>query len=157
MGVSIRIVGHLGADAQLINGQNGQFLSFRVASNDRVNGKDVTSWFNVRLFGERATKLAEWLKTGRFVLVEGSESVGTYTAKDGSVQVSRDITAFNIEFINSGQRDNATEEKPNTGTFVQPSTAPATPPQSNGNAASVTQIPTMATAAAASAEDDLPF
>ena len=145
--VNVHIIGRLGADSELVNGKNGQFLSFRLATDDRKNGEKITSWFRVNLNGERAPKLLEYLKKGKLISVTGTETVSTYQAKDGSTQISRDINASNIEFIPIG-RENAdgsvttTQEKPaeavTTGTFKAPQAS-------------------VAVATEKAPEDDLPF
>ena len=65
--VTINVIGRLGADAEVVNGTKGQFVSFRMASNEKrvVDGerKEITSWFKVTLNGDRFLKLAEYLKT----------------------------------------------------------------------------------------------
>lgn len=150
--VIANVIGRLGADAEIVNGQKGQFVSFRMASNDvrTINGerKEITSWFRVTLDGDRFLKLAEYLKKGKQVYVTGREFVGTFPAKDGTTQISRDITGLNVEFINTGssngQASNDTSVSANeaitTGTFAPtPMVEPAV-------------TPTPSTAA-----DDLPF
>ena len=145
--VNVHIIGRLGADSELVNGKNGQFLSFRLATDDRKHVEKTTSWFRVNLNGERAPKLLEYLKKGKLISVTGTETVSTYQAKDGSTQISRDINASNIEFIPIG-RENAdgsvttTQEKPaeavTTGTFKAPQAS-------------------VAVATEKAPEDDLPF
>lgn len=129
--VNINIVGRLGADAELITGKNGKFVSFRMACDDRKNNEKITSWFRVTLNGERAEKLVEYLTKGKLINVIGTETVGTYTAKDGTIQVSRDINATNVEFISVGSgttsSDTATEAEPvTTGKFAKTDVVDAT-------------------------------
>lgn len=134
--VNINVIGRLGADAELINGKNGQFASFRLAVDDRKNGEKTTSWFRVTLNGDRAGKLVEYLTKGKLVNVIGTESVGTYQSKDGTTQVSRDISASNIEFVSvsSGatSSDSTTEatnestDKVSTGTLKKPAVVAST-------------------------------
>lgn len=112
--VNINVIGRLGADAELINGKNGQFVSFRLAVDDRKNNAKITSWFRVTLNGDRAGKIVEYLTKGKLINVVGTESVGTYQAKDGSTQVSRDISASNIEFISSGSGSTSSDSESTT-------------------------------------------
>ena len=117
--VNVNIIGRLGANAELINGENGTFLSFRMAVDDGKNkkGDKLTSWFKVTLNGDRASKLVEYLTKGKLVNVIGTEKVGISIAKHGTPQVSRDISASNIEFISVGSGSTAsetTEEKVTT-------------------------------------------
>ena len=63
-----------------------------------------------------------YLTKGKLVNVIGAERVGIYNAKDGTPQVSRDISANNIEFISVGSgstsSDAATSEV-TTGKLVE--------------------------------------
>ena len=111
--VNVNIIGRLGADAELINGKNGPFLSFRMAVDDRKRNGDktekITSWFRVTLNGDRSSKLVEYLTKGKLVNVIGTESVGIYNSKDGTPQVSREISANNIEFVSVGSGSTASD------------------------------------------------
>lgn len=141
--VYVNIIGRLGADAELINGKNGQFISFRMASDEMKKGAErVTSWFRVTLNGDRAAKLAEYLKKGKLVNVVGTETVSTYQAKDGTTQISRDVSATNVEFINTGSGSTASE-----------TTAVTTETVTTGKLA---EKPVVATTEK-EPEDDLPF
>ena len=113
--------GHLGADSELIEGKNGKFLSFRMANDDRLkNGDNKTDWFRVTMNGDRAVKLAEYLKKGKYVFVTGYLSVSTYQAKDGSTQVSMDISATSIDFANAGSGQTKSDTEAITKTTEAP-------------------------------------
>lgn len=122
--VNLNVVGRLGADAELIKGENGTFLSFRMAVDDgkNKNGDRLTSWFRVTFNGDRASKLVEYLTKGKLVNVIGTEKVGIYNSKDGTPQVSRDISANNIEFISVGSGSTASDSSSSevtTGKLVE--------------------------------------
>jgi len=143
--VNVNVIGRLGADAELIDGKNGKFISFRLATDDgkNKNNERITTWFRVTLNGDRVTKLVEYLTKGKLINVIGTETVGTYQAKDGSTQISREINASNIEFVSVGSgstaSDTATSETPSvtTGDFKKDAV--------------------VTTAAKEDAGDDLPF
>lgn len=143
--VNVNIIGRLGADAELINGKNGPFLSFRMAVDDRKRNGDktekITSWFRVTLNGERSSKLVEYLTKGKLVNVTGTESVGIYNSKDGTPQVSREVSANNIEFISVGSGSTASDS--------------STTEVTTGKLAEKPKVEVAATAN--DPEDDLPF
>jgi single-stranded DNA-binding protein len=148
MSVLINVIGRLGNDSEVIDGKNGKFLSFSLATDDFKGGEKTTSWFRVAFNGERAIKMAEWLKKGRLVNVCGTETLSLYTDKSGSTQISRDINAFTVDFVSSGNSgqtqttSTATEEIPvTTGKLKEPKTKKKEEPPV------VTSEP----------EDDLPF
>ena len=132
--VNVNIIGRLGADAELVNGKNGQFISFRMAVDDRKNNEKITTWFKVNFYSDRSAKLAEYLTKGKLINVVGTETVGTYSAKDGSTQISRDVVASNIEFVSVGSggtsSDTTVETKEDTevttGKLEKPVVAKAT-------------------------------
>ena len=144
--VNVNVIGRLGADAELINGKNGQFLSFRMAVDDRVKNEKTTTWFRVTLNGDRVAKLAEYLTKGKLINVIGTETVGIYNAKDGTPQVSRDIAASNVEFVSVGSGSTASDSAVETKDTTEVTTG------------KFEKKPTVAaTASADSSEDDLPF
>ena len=144
--VNVNVIGRLGADAELINGKNGQFLSFRMAVDDRVKNEKTTTWFRVTLNGDRVSKLVEYLTKGKLINVIGTETVGIYNAKDGTPQVSRDIAASNVEFVSVGSGSTASDSAVETKDTTEVTTG------------KFEKKPTVAaTASADSSEDDLPF
>jgi single-stranded DNA-binding protein len=79
------------------------------------------------------------------VCVTGRETVGTFQAKDGTTQISRDIAAFNIDFVNAG---NGGSEAQTTETTVT-----TEPVISTGKLAEKPSVEKTSKAAV----DDLPF
>lgn len=101
--VNIEFIGRLGADSEVKVGKSGnQFLSFRAATDEWRNGKNEASWLNVIYPGERGVKMHQWLTKGKAVSVHGVENVGTYVDRNGQVQVSRDVMADRVDFVNVG-------------------------------------------------------
>lgn len=101
--VNVEFIGRLGADSEVKTGKNGnRFISFRVATDEYRNGKNEASWLNVVCTSERAIKLHQWLTKGKAVSVHGVENVGTYIDRNGQTQVSRDVMADRVDFVNVG-------------------------------------------------------
>ena len=144
--VNVNFIGRLGADAELRTSKGGkQYVAMRVATDEFKNGEKGTAWINVTYHGDRAIKMHDYLKKGSAVSVMGSETVGTYQNKNGETQVSRDVLADRVDFVNLGKSGDgqASETSTDTGTFKPKE-----------------QEAEMATAAAASTSDgadDLPF
>ena len=116
--VNINIIGRLGADAEVVEGKNGKFVSFRMATDDWKDGKKATTWFRVRFNNDKSGKMIEYLKKGKLVNVFGTESVGTYEAKDGAIQISREINAYNVEFVSVGNGQSNSESSQEESTTV---------------------------------------
>ena len=117
--INLSVIGRLGADAEVVDGKNGKFVKFRMATDDKRKGKVETSWFSVILDGDRFLKVAEYLKKGKLVFVTGFESIELYNANDGTTKFSRNISGNNIEFISSGNNSGNTtsETEVTVGTF----------------------------------------
>ena len=115
--VNVEFIGRLGADSEVKTGKSGnQFISFRVATDEYRNGKNEASWLNVVYTGERAIKMHQWLTKGKAVSVHGVENVGTYLDRNGQVQVSRDVMADRVDFVNVGGSE---QTQGNTSTTTQ--------------------------------------
>ena len=73
----VSVSGNLGADAELRSTKGGTpVLTFALAVNERVKQADGTwgdraSWIDCVLFGTRAQALADWLRKGSKVAVQG--------------------------------------------------------------------------------------
>ena len=124
--VNIFFNGRLGADAEIKTSASGnKYVHMRIATDDYVKGERTTVWFNVVYHGDRALKVAEYLKKGSLVLISGIESVSTYQNKSGETAISRDVIANRVDFVqtqkseeqqNSQTATNA--EAVSTGTFT---------------------------------------
>ena len=149
--VNVEFIGRLGADSEVKTGKSGnQFLSFRVATDEYRNGKNEASRLNVAYTGERAIKMHQWLTKGKAVSVHGVENVGTYVDRNGQTQVSRDVMADRVDFVNFG---GSGQTQSNSATTTQGQANVAAP--TNIAPPAGTMKPQETTPA--KDEDDLPF
>jgi single-strand DNA-binding protein len=94
-------LGNLCEDATLHSG-NTSVLKFRLACNERYkdrdgNWKDRAEYVPIVMFGKRAEALANMLRKGSRIFVEGGLRTSSYEAKDGSGKRYRtEIIASNI-------------------------------------------------------------
>lgn len=128
--VYVNVIGRLGADAEVHQSEKGKFVSFRMATNDFVDGQQTTIWLSVTCPSESVIKLAPYLTKGRMVQIYGKERVRLYTDRNGATQISRDVFATNVDMVatgNSGntQSENVVKETVST-TTSQTATATAT-------------------------------
>lgn len=78
-------VGRIGRDAETKYTQAGKPLTvWPLAVDDGFGDNKVTTWFDCVMFGERGTKLAEYIVKGGQLAVSGSIRLDTYTSKDGT-------------------------------------------------------------------------
>ena len=111
----IIIVGNLGSDPQMRYMSDGTpVTNFSVATNrrwtDSNSGQQVdeTTWFRVAVWRRQAETVNQYLSKGQKVLVEGRltpdrETGGPrlWTAQDGTVKASFEITADTVRFLSS--------------------------------------------------------
>ena len=107
------LIGNIGQDARIneINGRNA--INFSIASNRSSKDKegvkhDQTTWINCALWGEanKNTKVADYLKAGTKVYVEGFPAVKTYKNKEGVTVANLELTVTNLELV-GGKSDTA--------------------------------------------------
>ena len=102
------LVGNLGADAQAQNVNGSEFISFRVAHNDRwkdEEGKvhESSIWVDCTMNGKPA--VFEYLRAGTMVFVQGALSARVYSsAKDRCMKAGIKISVQRVELL-GGQAD----------------------------------------------------
>ncbi len=87
----IEIIGNLAQDAEIhVISPKRSVVNFTVAQNERYTDKsgnkvEKVEYFDCSYFrdAEDAPKMAEWLKKGIMVFVEGDPSVRAFVKKDG--------------------------------------------------------------------------
>lgn len=103
------LIGNLGSDPEMKYTQDGNArLQFNVASNQRVknalgNWDEVAVWVRVTVFGKRAETLAEYLKKGTRVFVDGRLEARPWTNNAGNPQAGLELIASEVEFMSSRQ------------------------------------------------------
>lgn len=104
----IIVVGNLGRDPELrYTPQGTPVTSFSLATNERETrgGEkvDVTTWFDVTLFGRQAEVAAEYLAKGKQVYVEGRFRAEEWTDREGKQRVTNKIKATDMQLIDRVQ------------------------------------------------------
>lgn len=106
---SYQIVGRLGADPELSrNGKNT--IMFSVCINKTVSGEKVEKWVNC-FISDKSTRLknvAQYLKKGKNVLIEGSPFASHYL-KDNKIFDTLNINVFDIKLIDGSPENDALE------------------------------------------------
>ncbi|RYY18547.1 MAG: single-stranded DNA-binding protein [Chitinophagaceae bacterium] len=103
--IKLLAIGHLGKDCitNTVNGKN--VINFSVAHSEKykdVQGNLVekTTWVECAYWTDR-TGIAQYLKKGTQVYVEGTPEVRTYPKNDGTTGASLSIRVFNIQLLGS--------------------------------------------------------
>lgn len=109
------VIGNLGNDPEMKYSANGApFLRFNVASNYRSRSQsgeweDRTEWVRVTVFGKRAESLAELLRKGMRVFVDGRLEARPWTDQQGNVRAGLELIASDVEFMSSRETEQRQE------------------------------------------------
>ncbi|HHG84965.1 MAG TPA: single-stranded DNA-binding protein [Bacteroidetes bacterium] len=95
---SVRLVGHLGRDAEVKTFDSGKRAQVTLATNDiytNKNGEKVTDvqWHRLVGWGKTAELMEKLFTKGKHIAVEGKLSYREFTGEDG---VKRQITEINV-------------------------------------------------------------
>lgn len=100
----VSVSGNLGADAELRSTRGGTpVLTFALAVNERVKQADGTwgdraSWIDCVLFGARAQALADWLRKGNKVAVQGRLRTSTWE-RDGVSYKRTEVVVEEVDLM----------------------------------------------------------
>jgi single-strand DNA-binding protein len=103
------LIGNLGQDPELRTTAGGTHVaSLSVATTDRRKDRDGnwgehTEWHKVVVFGKTAENVAQYLKKGRQVYVEGRLSTQKWQDKNGVDRWTTEIIGENVRFLGTGQ------------------------------------------------------
>ena len=111
------IVGNLGGDPELRYLQSGQAVcNFSVAVSERWRDRnsneqrEKTTWYRVAVWGNQAETCNTYLSKGRQVMVIGNVQARGYVNNNGEAAASLDLTAREVRFLSSGNRDGGGEQ-----------------------------------------------
>ena len=135
----IFIIGNLGADPTVRELQNGEIVSFRVATSERgytnsagVQVPERVDWHSCVAFGKTAQYVKNYVRKGMTVYIEGKVRYNKWTDNSGAEKWSTEIVVDRL--------DNLTPKSDNQqGGYQQPPMpqaqpqgfAPAPPPSAN--------------------------
>jgi single-strand DNA-binding protein len=95
-----QIIGHVGNVESLRNTQSGkEVISFSVAVNEKFGKTEKTTWFQVTAWNGLAKVVAEYVETGKKLMVQGRIAAEVYMDKNNQPRASLKLTANEIKFI----------------------------------------------------------
>lgn len=149
MAVKVNVIGRLGVDAEVKEGKNGKFVTFRMATDGfkDKDGQKETIWLSVMDSSQNALKRAEWLKKGKLVDISGVEVCRIYNDKNGQPQIGREVIADRVDFVNVGVSGNTSSDATTTAANIPTSCGTLKPP---------TPQPSMSMSSIVD-DDELPF
>jgi single-strand DNA-binding protein len=115
----IILIGNLTRDPELSTTNSGVSLCrFGLAvqrpfSNNGNDNSGVTAdFFNITVWRNQAENCHKFLKKGSKCCVVGRVQMSTYEASDGTKRSSLEVTATDVEFLNSRSADGEPSSKP---------------------------------------------
>ena len=127
----VTIVGRLTRDAELKSVGSGTALStFSIAVNRHYRDQEEASFFDVRFWGDYATKLSPYLEKGKQVIVTG-EIIQQRWEKDGSSRSKIIISARIIQLIGSDGKSTYSPEGSKPSQNQSPVKSGVTQPTAN--------------------------
>lgn len=104
--------GYIGRDADLKTVGDSAVANFSIAVSTYKSGEKGTLWVSCALWGERASKLAQYLTKGSAVSVSGDVDIRTYNAKDGSAKAELTCNVQRVTLQGGGERKEAVAAAP---------------------------------------------
>ncbi len=105
--LKVILSGVLGQDAEVKDLGNSKAINFSVAvsmdyKDSQGNKIEKTEWVKAVIWKgkEQSTKVSEYLKKGKKVLIEGIPDSEGFKTKDGEIKSALTITVKDIEFMN---------------------------------------------------------
>jgi single-strand DNA-binding protein len=101
----IIIVGYLGRDPELRYTPEGTpVCKFSVATTERRKDRagesqEITTWFNVSVWGKRAEVVSQHLSKGSPIYLEGRLTQREWQDRDGKSKTALDVSATAVEFL----------------------------------------------------------
>ena len=94
------IIGNVTSNPELKGTPGGHTVcTFGVAVNERRGGRDETTFFRISAWNKLAETCQTYLQKGKKVRVTGPVSARGYSKSDGTVGVSIEINANEVEFL----------------------------------------------------------
>lgn len=110
--LKMQVIGSLGQDANVKDVNGKKVINFSVAHSENYvdsNGQkqSKTTWVECAKWGEKVG-VAEYLKKGTKVFVEGTPSIKSYQKQDGTTASSLALQVIAIELLGGGQQPTTT-------------------------------------------------
>jgi len=108
----VMIIGNLGSDPEMRYTPNGRAVTqFNVAVNQSTKNQQTgewieeTDWFRVSVWGDRAERMAESLRKGNKVFVEGRFKTREFEGRDGEKRQSLELAFARVVNLERRPRD----------------------------------------------------
>lgn len=120
--IKLSLIGNIGGDATVRTLDNGSTaISFSVAVTEKRKDQEITTWAACTIwkYNDQPTTIAQYLKKGQKVYVEGKPSVRTYVTREAQTGASLEVRVDIIELIGGGTQT-APQQAPQSAPVAQP-------------------------------------
>lgn len=104
----VQLIGNLTRDIELRHTQGGmQIAKFGMAINRKSKDKETTCYVDCTAFDKSAELLAQYVRKGSPLFVEGRLEFSTWEAKDGGKRSKLEVVVENFQFIGAALTEDA--------------------------------------------------
>lgn len=113
------VCGNIGTVGELKEIGGTQIFEFSVAVSKTVKKEQVTTWFNVVVFGKLASICSKYLEKGRMVLCDGEIELREWEDKNGAKRSKLRLVASQAKFFGKpvGPKEEQLDFDPNDPPF----------------------------------------
>lgn len=108
----LTMIGNLGRDATVKEVSDAHVINFSVAHTEKFTSqgveKEKTTWVSCH-YWPKTTKVAEYLKKGTLVMVEGTPEVRTWETDEGKHGAELRLRVFNLQLLGGAKPTQAAE------------------------------------------------
>lgn len=123
--LKMQIIGHLGKDCVMQQHGTDNVINFSVAHTDKYKEggilKEKTTWVECSWWVDSQTKVAQYLRKGTQVYIEGFPGSKYWEGRDGKKVSNLTIRVFHLQLLGGGNRAESNQQPSQQA----PSTAPA--------------------------------
>lgn len=106
------ILGNLGADPDIRDGNGGAYGSLRVATSRKYKDRDgqmqtETQWHTIAVYGRTAELAHQYLKKGSSALFEGRLRTRKYEDSHGNDKWVTEIICESMQFVGSARKESS--------------------------------------------------
>lgn len=120
------IVGNTGSDPEVSLFQNGgSVATIAVATSEKYQNKQTgewvenTEWHRVKAFGKLAEIIAQYVRKGAPIYIEGKLKTDKYTDKNGIERYATNIIADQMQMLGGNQNVQQNNQQPQPSPYAQ--------------------------------------